>query len=84
MAGASAFRMVSITVGSMIDHRPMAAGGLALTMVPSGDTSVRDLKQPSLTGASGMVRHLNATRAAASPPEKPELSGVGTCGFMSE
>ena len=35
-AGASALRMVSITVGSAMLHRPSADGGLALSMVPSG------------------------------------------------
>ncbi len=36
IAGASAFRIVSITVGSAMLHRPSAAGGLALSIVPSG------------------------------------------------
>ena len=83
-AGASAFRMVSITVGSATLHRPIAAGGRALTIVPSGLTTSSARKQPSLTSRSGEVSALNATRAAAMPPERPELSGPGVCGFISE
>ena len=68
-AGASALRMVSITVGSGMLHRPSAAGHLALRILPSGRMSSSARKQPSFTGASPWVRFLNATRAAASPPE---------------
>ena len=44
-------------------------GEVAFTILPSGSTSSSARKQPSFTGASGCVRFLNATRAAASPPE---------------
>ena len=37
-----------------------------------------------MTGALGMVRHLKATRAADSPPDQPEFSGLCTCGCISE
>ena len=68
-AGASALRMVSITVGSGMLQSPIAAGHLALRILPSGRMSSSGRKPPSFTGASGCVRFLNATRAAASPPE---------------
>ena len=83
-AGASAFRMVSITVGSAMLQSPSADGGLAESIVPSGSTTSSGRKQPSLTSRSGEVSALNATRAPAMPPPRPELSGPGTCGFISE
>ena len=56
--GAKAFKIVSITVGKAMLHRPNAAGGLALSMVPTGEIKVKARKQPSLTGALGMVKIL--------------------------
>ena len=67
--GASARNKVSITVGKAMLHKPSAAGGRALSMVPTGEISLSGRKQPSLTGARGMVSILKATRAADRPPE---------------
>ncbi len=58
IAGASAFKAVSTTVGNMTLHCPMAANGRALRKVPSGNTSCSARKEPSFTGAPGRVRHL--------------------------
>ena len=83
-AGANAFKIVSMVVGSAMLQRPMAAPALALTMVPSGMITSSARKQPSCTSSSGEVIALKATRAAAMPPDLPELSGEWVCGFISE
>ena len=83
-AGARAFKIVSMVVGSAMLHRPSAAGGRALSIVPSGKMTSSARKQPSLTSRSGEVSALKATRAAAMPPERPELMGLFVCGFISE
>ena len=52
-----------MTVGSAMLQRPSAAGGFALSIVPSGSTTSSGRKQPSLTSSSGDVIALPASGA---------------------
>ena len=50
MAGASALKMVSITVIGKVIHTRIGYGRSALITVPIGMTTLSDRKLPSLTG----------------------------------
>src|SRR5512145_3187805 len=73
IAGANALRMRSITVGSVRLQLPTGAGGVALNIFPSGIMIFSGRKQPSSMGEYGATSDLNATRAAATAPDSPEL-----------
>jgi hypothetical protein len=52
---------------------PTGAGGSALRIFPEGMTILKSRKHPSSTGEMGLTRALEATRAAATAPDSPEL-----------
>src|SRR5216684_8433956 len=69
MALASALMMVSTTVGTMMLQPAIGAGYFAIIMLPSGMITSSARNEPSLTGSSGPVSALYATRAPASVRE---------------
>src|SRR5260221_14746025 len=79
-AGLIARKIVSIVVLVVRAHQPQAAGGPALTTVPSGTTTRNGRNCPSLTGSVGGVRHLNPERAIALAPDNPVLIDPRVCG----
>ena len=78
IAGAKAFRIKSITVGSVRLQLPTGAGGVALKIFPVGMTTLSARKHPSSMGEVGATSDLKATRAAATAPDSPELIEPGT------
>src|SRR5690242_14607676 len=84
MAGANARRIKSITVGNVRLQLPTGAGGVALSIFPCGIITFSGRKQPSSIGEYGATSDLNATRAAATAPDSPELIDPGTCSLISE
>src|SRR5688572_30953238 len=73
-----------MTVGNVRLQLPAGAGGVALRIFPSGMTIFNGRKQPSSIGENGATKDLNATRAAATAPDSPELIEPGTCSLISE
>jgi hypothetical protein len=72
-AGAKALKIRSMTVGNVRLQFPTGAGGVALKIFPGGITTLSGRKQPSSMGEKGLTSDLNATRAAATAPDSPEL-----------
>ena len=77
-------RMVSITVGSGMLQSPPAARRLRAEHLPSGRTRSAGGRSPRSPAARAGSIALKATRAAARPPESPELIGPGTWSLISE
>src|ERR1044071_2971680 len=84
MAEAKARRIKSITVGRVRLQFPTGAGGSALRIFPGGITIFNGRKHPSSIAESGATTDLNATRAAATAPDWPELIDPDTCSLISE